>query len=205
MKRILAGEMPLRRRFSSIRCGRRTPPKWKRSESGSLRECPPAPKESVVAEGAPDPLVKDEARKFWSFQSPQRPAVPQVSNQDRVRNPIDAFLLQKLETKGLELFRRGRPGQADAPGLHRFDRDAAFSRRDRAYLADTRPDAYERLIDSLLASPHYGERWGLYWLNAAGYSDSEGISTKTWSARTPGATGITSSGPSTRTSHTIGS
>jgi cytochrome c553 len=175
MKRILAGEMPPPKMFFEYAV---RPPDT--SEVETLRKwiasgCPPAPQESVLAESAPDPLVKDEARKFWSFQPPQRSAVPQVSNPDRVRNPIDAFLLQKLETKGLSFSAEAdraklmRRAYIDLIGMPPSPAEI------ETYLADTRPDAYERLIDQLLASPHYGERWGLYWLNAAGYSDSEGI------------------------------
>src|SRR6185503_3288628 len=62
---------------------------------------PPAPKQAAVAEDAKDPLVSDEDRKFWSFQSPKRPQIPAVNNQKLVRTPLDAFLLQKLEAKNL--------------------------------------------------------------------------------------------------------
>ncbi len=128
-----------------------------------------------MAAGESDPLVSDEDRKFWSFQPPKRPAVPTVQHQTLVRSPIDAFLLQKLEAtklsfsapaERLTLLRRAYldltglpPGQAEI----------------EAYLKDDSPTAYERLVDRLLASPHYGERWGQFWLNAAGYSESEGI------------------------------
>lgn len=135
---------------------------------------PPAPKE-VVTETANDPLVSDQDRAFWSFQPPKRPSIPIVRNADLVRNPIDAFLLEKLQAKNLTfspaadrlmLLRRAcldLTGLPPTPG------------QIREFLDDQRPDAYERLIDRLLASPHYGERWAQFWLNAAGYSDSEGI------------------------------
>jgi mono/diheme cytochrome c family protein len=112
---------------------------------------------------------------FWAFQPPKRPRVPSVRNTLQVNNPIDRFLLARLEVSGMrfspeatriELVRRlyfdlwGLP-----PSPEQVD----------AYLADTRPDAWQRLIDSLLASPHYGERWGRHWLDLAGYADSEGI------------------------------
>jgi hypothetical protein len=135
---------------------------------------PPAPKE-VVAETANDPLVSDQDRAFWSFQPPKRPAIPEVKNPDIVRNPIDAFLLQKLQAKNLTF----SPAAERLVLLRRACLDLTglppTPAQIREYLDDRRPDAYERLIDRLLASPQYGERWAQFWLNAAGYADSEGI------------------------------
>ncbi len=121
-----------------------------------------------------DPLVKESDRKFWSFQPPSRPAVPHVSNSQMVRTPIDAFLLEKLEAKGLKF----SPEQDRLALMRRayFDLIGLPPSLDevRFYLNDARPDAYEQMIDHLLASPRYGERWGKYWLDAAGYADSHG-------------------------------
>jgi hypothetical protein len=115
------------------------------------------------------------AATFWSFRPPARPGIPSVHNSLQATNPIDRFLLAQLEANGLayspeatrlELVRRlyfdlwGLP-----PSPAEID----------AFLADRRPDAWQRLVDSLLASPHYGERWGRHWLDLAGYADSEGI------------------------------
>ena len=128
-----------------------------------------------VASVAQERLVKDSDRKWWSYQAPVRPAVPVVKAQASVRNPIDAFLLQKLEAKGLrysvpagklQLMRRA---YLDLTGLPPTPAERS------AYLQDTSPQAYEHLVDALLASPHYGERWGQHWLDLAGYSDSEGF------------------------------
>src|SRR5262249_34271062 len=91
-----------------------------------------------------------------------------------VRNPVDAFILQKLEQKGLTLSPEADPltllrrASFDLTGLPPEPAEV------QAFLADARPDAYERMIDRLLASPRYGERWGRYWLDLAGYADSEG-------------------------------
>ncbi len=132
-----------------------------------------APKQAAADDS--DQLVSAKDREFWSFQSPKRPAVPTVEHRELVRNPIDAFLLQKLEAKKLvytaaadrlTLFRRA---WLDLTGLPPSPADI------EAYERDSRPDAYERLIDKLLGSPRYGERWGKFWLDAAGYADSEGI------------------------------
>jgi mono/diheme cytochrome c family protein len=118
--------------------------------------------------------VSDEDRAFWAFQPPVRPGVPVVKNQDRVRTPVDSFLLAKLEEKELSF-------NDDAPLLVLlrracFDLHGLPPTPDQIdeFLADVQPGAYERLIDRLLASPRYGERWGRHWLDVAGYADSDG-------------------------------
>jgi hypothetical protein len=99
--------------------------------------------------------------------------VPSIKHHDRIRNPIDAFILQKLEAKGLTLAPEAdrltliRRASFDLTGLPPTPEEA------RAFAADPDPQAYERLIDRLLASPRYGERWGRYWLDLAGYADTE--------------------------------
>lgn len=130
--------------------------------------------ELVDIENGADPFVKNEDRRFWSFQSPKRPPVPTVKNQHLVRTPIDAFLLDKLEAKGLAFSREADPllvmrrAYFDLLGLPPDPAEL------EAYRQDRKPDAYERMIDRLLSSPHYGERWGRHWLDAAGYADSQG-------------------------------
>jgi hypothetical protein len=111
-------------------------------------------------------------RQFWSFQPVRRPAPPEVSDRTWARNPIDAFVLSKLEHEGLKpapqadklaLIRRAT---FDATGLPPTPQEV------RAFLADKSPDAYEKLVERLLASPHYGERWGRHWLDVARYVQS---------------------------------
>jgi mono/diheme cytochrome c family protein len=135
-----------------------------------------------IAEGAPaskaeTPMstVKESDKTFWSFQPPVRPAVPAVKNKALVRNQIDAFLLRKLEEKRLKF-----SPEADKVTLMRrvyLDLIGMLPTKTEidAYMADASPNAYERLVDRLLASKHYGERWGQHWLDLAGYSDSEGF------------------------------
>ena len=143
-------------------------------DAGVLSQEAKVPSEEVVAE-APEPEISDEERQFWSFRRPVRAEISKVKDRQRVRTPIDAFVLSRLEAKGLTF-------SPDAPRLT-LVRRAYFDliglppspQEVRAFLADSRPDAYERLIDRLLASPHYGERWGRHWLDAAGYTDMEGL------------------------------
>ena len=118
--------------------------------------------------------LSPEARQFWAFQKPKATTPPRVASPNRIRTPIDRFALAKLEHHGLTF-------SADASNLSLMRR-AYFDltglpptpEQARDYLADKRPDAYERLIDALLASPHYGERWGRHWLDVVGYVDTSG-------------------------------
>jgi hypothetical protein len=135
---------------------------------------PEAAAEPDAATTRPDPLVTERDRDFWAFRPPRSVAVPAVRHAGQVRNPIDAFILQKLEPKGLTLSPEAdrltllRRASFDLTGLPPEPEEA------RAFLADPSADAYEKVIDRLLASPRYGERWGRYWLDLAGYADSEG-------------------------------
>ncbi len=124
--------------------------------------------------GAADEFTPEE-RGHWAFQPVRRPAVPSIVNgQSSIGNPIDAFLLQKLTAAKLTfsppadratLIRRA---SFDLLGLPPSPEEVD------AFVKDTSPDAYEKLLDRLLASPHYGERWGRHWLDVAGYADSDG-------------------------------
>ncbi len=127
-----------------------------------------------IATSTPDPLVSDQDRDFWAFKAPRPVTAPSVTSTDRVRNPIDAFVLEKLEGKGLSLAPEAsrltllRRASLDLTGLPPEPEEVL------TFLSDHTPDSYERSIDRLLASPRYGERWGRYWLDLAGYADSEG-------------------------------
>jgi hypothetical protein len=123
----------------------------------------------------PGPAGRDSDRRHWSFRKPVRPIVPRPRHGERLRNPIDAFILDALERKGLSL-----SPEADRLTLLRracFDLTGLPPSPEQVetFLADPAPDAYDRLLDRLLASEHYGERWGRHWLDLAGYADSEGI------------------------------
>jgi mono/diheme cytochrome c family protein len=119
--------------------------------------------------------ITPEERAFWSFQPiPPGVPIPSFTSGDRVRTPIDAFLAQSLREKGLTF----SPDAPKAVLLARayFDLIGLPPSREEVahFLADGAADAYERAIDRLLDSPHYGERWGRYWLDVAGYADSDG-------------------------------
>lgn len=132
----------------------------------------PPPEPGVVKDDGL--LVSQEDKRWWAFQKPAQSAIPSVRDSHRVRTPIDAFILRKLQSKNLEL-----SPEADRRTLMRrvsFDLVGVPPRPEEtaAFLKDESPEAYERLVDRLLASPRYGERWGQHWLDAAGYADSEG-------------------------------
>ena len=110
----------------------------------------------------------------WAFRRPVAPTVPAVADRGWVRTPIDAFVLARLEKAGL------KPAhEADRRTLIRrlsFDLLGLPPTPDevKAFVAEKRPDAYERLVDRILASPHYGERWARRWLDKARYADTNG-------------------------------
>lgn len=129
---------------------------------------------------ATDDGITPEDREFWSFQPIRRPPVPQVEvpadQRARLRTPVDAFLMEKLAANASQfnpdadkrtLLRRA---YLDLLGLPPTPTET------EQFLSDDSPDAYEKLLDRLLASPHYGERWGRHWLDAAGYAESDGYS-----------------------------
>ena len=117
----------------------------------------------------------DEDRKWWAFQKPVRYSPPQVSDSRWSHNPIDAFVRSMMDKKGLvpapEADRRTliRRAYLDLWGLLPPVEDV------EAFIHDPAPDAWEKLVDRLLASPHYGERWGRFWLDVVRYADSSGF------------------------------
>jgi Protein of unknown function (DUF1553)/Protein of unknown function (DUF1549)/Planctomycete cytochrome C len=164
---------------------------WQRIEAG---EMPPkgklseAEKQSIhdwLEQGAktarPEPASvpsetewTEEERSYWAFQTVVRPALPMVKNTQQLRSPIDNFLLYELESQD-----RSFSSPADRATLARrlaFDLLGVPLTPERmaSFIANASPDAYDRLVDELLASPAYGERWARHWLDPAGYADSDG-------------------------------
>lgn len=121
-----------------------------------------------------DAVIQPADREHWSFRPVRPAAVPAVKDAGWVRNPLDAFVLARLEARG---WKPAPPAEPHAL-LRRLYLDLIglppTVEEQEAYLRDRAPDAYERLVDRLLASPHYGERWGRHWLDVARYADSNG-------------------------------
>src|SRR5262249_18977214 len=140
------------------------PPKTKKKLTAAQKET----LKRWIAEGA-------EYQPHWSFIAPKRPPLPAVKNKAWVRNPIDFFVLAELEKRGLT-----PAPEADRRTIARRLSLALIGLPPQpweveAFVNDTRPDAYERFVDYLLESPHWGEHRGRYWLDAARYADTHGI------------------------------
>jgi hypothetical protein len=122
----------------------------------------------------PEEASESRASEHWAFQAPQRPELPAVQQSAWIRNPIDAFVLSRLEKEGItpspeaDRVTLVRRLHLDLLGLPPTPDEV------QAFLLDNRPDAYEQLVERLLASPHYGERWARHWLDLARYADSDG-------------------------------
>jgi hypothetical protein len=121
-----------------------------------------------------EPEITDTERAHWAFQPPRQVRPPQVRNTGRVRTPIDAFLLARLEKVGLSF----APATDRATLLRRVTFDLTglppTPREQDDFLADRRPGAFGRVVERLLASPHYGERWGQHWLDVVRFAESNG-------------------------------
>lgn len=158
----------------------RMPPKNKKLAAAQI-----ASLEAWVKMGAPDPrasqtgvskfeTIRQNARSHWAFQPIREPKVPSVRNKRFVRTPVDNFILARLEAANLQpspmadkrtLIRRAT---FDLIGLPPTPSEVA------AFVADKSPEAFARVVDRLLASPRYGERWGRHWLDVARYADTKG-------------------------------
>ncbi len=128
----------------------------------------------ATSDGDPSRLDAPTGPTHWAFRPPVKSVPPVVKKGSRMRSPIDSFILAKLEAKGLSLAPEAekrtllRRATFDLTGLPPTPEEIA------EFLANMAPDAYERMIDRLLASPAYGERWGRHWLDNAGYADTHG-------------------------------
>jgi len=146
--------------------------------SGKLKDSEIALLRQWVGMNAPwgaEAKAADAKTKFWAFVPPKETALPVVKNKAWVHSPVDAFVLSALEAKGL--------APAPAADKRTLIRRATFDltglpptpEEVQAFLKDDRRDAFGRVVDRLLASPHYGERWGRHWLDVARYADSNGL------------------------------
>jgi Protein of unknown function (DUF1553)/Protein of unknown function (DUF1549)/Planctomycete cytochrome C len=157
---------------------------WKMIESGKM---PPRPNPSLadreralvrqwIEQGAAGLLAEQSPKPstHWAFVPPAAPALPPVRQVERLRTPADVFIEARLEKRQLALGPEAdrntliRRVSFDLTGLPPTPADV------EQFLADQAPGAYERMVERYLASTHYGERWGKFWLDAAGYADSNG-------------------------------
>lgn len=136
----------------------------------------PDPRDTVpVAATGPTGMSIEDGRKFWSMQPVNSSEIPKVNLNQWVSTPIDNFVLAKLEANHLQPAEQADPRTLirrvtfDLTGLPPTEEETA------AFISDSNPDAYVRLIDRLLASPQYGVRWGRHWLDVARYADSNGL------------------------------
>ncbi len=158
-----------------------------RKNGGRLSDAQIADLEAWVKMGAPDPRTRaavvaqgpplsdpDKVRNHWAFKPIGHPAAPAVKNKRWVQNPVDAFVLAKLEEKGMTPSRQAdkrtliRRATYDLTGLPPAAQDV------EDFLADRSPEAFSKVVDRLLGSPRYGERWGRHWLDVARYADTKG-------------------------------
>ncbi|MEO8369637.1 MAG: PSD1 and planctomycete cytochrome C domain-containing protein [Candidatus Solibacter sp.] len=143
-------------------------------KAGAVWPTGPAP----VVSKTPEYVITSQQRAFWSFQKVRKPAVPVVKSAARVQSPIDNFVFAKLEAQGLKPARPAdkriliRRATFDLTGLPPTAEEVD------GFLADGSPGAFAKVVDRLLASPQYGERWGRYWLDVARYSDDKLNSTQ---------------------------
>ena len=145
--------------------------------SAGWRRFVPVVAAAVIYLSAPS-IAKEftaQQKRWWAFQKVVKPAVPEVQDNEWVRNPIDAFVLAKLQEKGL----RPNPPADKVTLLRRVTLDLTglppTPEETQAFLGDNSPQAYERVVDRLLSSKQYGERWARHWLDLARYADSEGF------------------------------
>ena len=129
--------------------------------------------ETAPAASQPEYQITPEQRAFWSFQPVRNPPLPAVRNATWAKTPIDRFILAALEARGLAPVRAAdkrtliRRATFDLTGLPPTPQEVD------AFLADSTPGAFAKVVERLLASPRYGERWGRYWLDVARYADDK--------------------------------
>ncbi|MGZ0169045.1 MAG: PSD1 and planctomycete cytochrome C domain-containing protein [Planctomycetales bacterium] len=176
VQRVLKEEMPPRRQLVSVSVKPMTESERKTIEAWILAGLPEDAEQQTTgppaADESPEPAISKDRPALWAFRPPRIEMVPPIDAESG--NPIDAFVARKLTGRGLIFAPRAarlallRRVYFDLIGLPPTPTEVD------QFLADRSPDAWERLIDRLLASPRYGERWARHWLDAAGYADSEG-------------------------------
>ena len=152
---------------------------WRRILSTESEEVMPPPSSGKRLTDAQKELIQRWIKQgasyapHWAFSRIEKPTVPTIEGQS-IAHPIDAFILQKLRAHHLTL----SPEADRATLIRRLSQDLLglqpTPEEADAFIQDTAPDAYEKLVERLLQSPHYGERWGRHWLDQARYADSNG-------------------------------
>lgn len=153
--------------------GKRVPPNliarlalWVEQGASTVREEPVTLNEGIG--------ITPEEREFWSLQPVTRPPIPKAEQSLRIRTPIDAFVFARMQSDELGFRKDADPAvlvrrvYLDLTGLPPTRAEV------RAFVRNPDEEAFLQLLDRVLASPHYGERWGRHWLDVAGYADSEG-------------------------------
>ncbi|MBT6153300.1 MAG: DUF1549 domain-containing protein, partial [Planctomycetaceae bacterium] len=134
-----------------------------------------APDPRNDASSAPPAIDWDKARQFWAFQQPTKHAAPKVNDANWPKNDVDRFVLAEQEKRRLKPVRSAskreliRRATFDLTGLPPTNEET------EAFDKDVSPQAFENVVDRLLKSPHYGERWGRYWLDVARYADDKAL------------------------------
>jgi hypothetical protein len=164
------------------------------SGDGDASQMPPKGKlpDAVIADfekwirlGAPDPrddalndraeIVWDKARQFWAFQPPIQHDSPQVNDVKWPKNDVDYFILAALERRDLKPVRPASKRQLIRRATFDLTGLPPTIEETEAFEKDPSPQAFEKVVDRLLESPHYGERWGRYWLDVARYADDKAL------------------------------
>ncbi|MEE2642549.1 MAG: DUF1553 domain-containing protein [Planctomycetota bacterium] len=168
LKKVISGEMPPEDKKLStgeialIR-------EWIQSGARTTR-----PEPETIA----DDHLTDEEKSFWSFQPIRDPSLPRIGVNAEIQTPVDSFVLEKLRKEKLDF----SPAASRETLVRRLYFDLLGlppePQQVKAFLEDRSPDAFAKLVDQLLISPRYGERWGRHWLDVAGYADSEGYTDK---------------------------
>ena len=139
-----------------------------------IRSGAPDPRVETLTEAEPEAIDLQEGREFWSFRPVREPPLPAVRNAAWVRTDVDRFVLARMESEGL-----GPTAATDRMSLVRritFDLTGLppTPTEIEEFVADRQPGAYERVVERLLASPHYGERWGRHWLDLVRWAETNG-------------------------------
>ncbi len=139
-----------------------------------VRQGAPWPKEQAQGAGNHEAFNLAERARHWSFQPLGKSAIPSIQHRERAGNPVDSFLIASLERAGLQ----PAPSTEKSALLRRLSYELTglppTPEELELFLADPAPDAYERLVDRLLASPHYGERWARHWMDLVRYAETYG-------------------------------